>query len=59
MVPPADPEELASALKRVLNDEALRKEMGANGRKRAEETLSWSGVATQTLAAFNKAIEER
>jgi glycosyltransferase involved in cell wall biosynthesis len=57
MVPPAAPEELVSAVKRVLEDDALRNEMGANGRKRAEETLSWETVAAQTLEVFRRVLE--
>ena len=59
MVPPASPEKLASAIGRLLADESLRKELGACGRQRAEQTLSWENVATQTLDVFGKVLEER
>jgi len=56
LVPPASPEELAGAVKRILDDQAFAKELGAHGRKRAEETLSWETVAKQTLEVFRKAL---
>jgi glycosyltransferase involved in cell wall biosynthesis len=54
-VTPASPEQLVSAIKRVLNDDTLRKKLGANGRKRAEEALSWKAIASQTLEVFKNA----
>ena len=59
MVAPGSPEELVSALRRVLKDEGLRRELGANGRKRAEEALGWDTVAAQTLDVFRNALEGR
>jgi glycosyltransferase involved in cell wall biosynthesis len=59
MVPPASPKELVSALRRVLEDEVLRKELGDNGRKRAEETMSWETVAAQTLDVFGNVLGGR
>lgn len=57
MVAPGSPEQLVSAIKTVLSDDALRNELGANGRKRAEESLSWESVAAQTLRVFENALE--
>ncbi len=37
LVPPADAEALAEAIKRLLSDKSLRKALGAKARKRAEE----------------------
>ena len=56
LVAPASPEQLASAIRRVLQDDTLRKELGANGRKRAEGALSWETVASQTLEVFKNAM---
>lgn len=57
LIPPGSAEELAAATKRVLTDDALRRELGAAGRRRAEETLSWDTVAEQTLAVFRAAVD--
>jgi glycosyltransferase involved in cell wall biosynthesis len=59
LVPPSSPEDLAAAIKRVLNDDALITLLGANGRRRAEETLSWGTVASQTLEFFNEVMGGR
>jgi len=59
MVPPASPEDLVSAVRRLLTDEALRSELGANGRRRAEEALSWETVAAQTLQVFGDVLARR
>ncbi len=56
MVPPGSPEHLVSAIKTILSDDALREELGANGRKRAEDTLSWETVAVETLKVFRAAV---
>ena len=46
LVPPRDPQELAIAIDRLLSDEALRGQMGAAGRVRAEE-FSWPRVTVK------------
>ena len=57
LIAPGSAEELAAATKKVLGDDALRGELGAKGRKRAEESLSWDTVAAQTLAVFQAALD--
>ena len=47
-------EEIASALKKIHGDEALRNEMGNQGRLTAEKLFSWPIVAEQTLAVYKK-----
>lgn len=42
------PEEVASALRRLLTDTALARRLGAAGRKRVERELSWDRVADKT-----------
>jgi len=56
LVPPAAPDELASAMRRVLEDEDLRRELGASGRKWAEEALNWDFVAARTLYVFEAVL---
>ena len=56
LVPPGDVGALREALRRLLADEELRARLGANARRRAEETLSWERVTDRTLAAYEEAI---
>jgi phosphatidylinositol alpha-mannosyltransferase len=46
LVPPREPKELAIAIDRLLRDPAMRAEMGAAGRARAEE-FSWPRVTAK------------
>jgi len=56
LVPPGDVGALRKALRRLLADEELRARLGANARRRAEETLSWERVTDRTLAAYEEAL---
>jgi glycogen(starch) synthase len=56
LVPPRDVEALRAALHRLLDDDELRARLGANGRKRAEENLSWDHVTDLTLQAYEEAL---
>ncbi len=56
LVPPGDVGALREALRRLLADEELRARLGANARRRAEETLSWERVTDRTLAAYEEAL---
>lgn len=57
LVPPADPVALAAAMERLIKDEALRTQLGANGREFAETNLSWDRVAEETLEVFTRVLE--
>jgi glycosyltransferase involved in cell wall biosynthesis len=52
LVPPGEPERLRAALHRLLEEAQLRQRMGAAGRKRAQEQLSWDRVTAATLDAY-------
>jgi glycosyltransferase involved in cell wall biosynthesis len=54
-VPPRDPATLAMALRRLLDDTALCRRMGANGHLRAVREYGWQTVATRTLDAYLRA----
>jgi glycogen synthase len=49
LVPPDDPEALATALRRLIGDPALRAAMGARARMRAEREFSWRAAAAAYL----------
>jgi glycosyltransferase involved in cell wall biosynthesis len=58
VVPPAvDP--LAEALHRLVGDERLASSMGANARKLATSTFSWSHVAGELERIYDEAIRRR
>jgi glycosyltransferase involved in cell wall biosynthesis len=54
LVPPQNPRALAQAIKRLLSDEALRRRMGGEGRKRVERCFSWDEAAKQILDVYEE-----
>jgi starch synthase len=58
LVPPARPDELAAAIRKLLDDPARARAMGQAGRRRVEDHFSWASVAERTEAVYRDAIEE-
>jgi len=58
LVPPARPDELAAALRKVLDDSAMARAMGRAGRKRVEDKFSWASVAARTQEVYGESIDE-
>lgn len=58
-VPPADVEALAAALRRLLDDPALRQSLGRAGRERIAGELSADRMAARTLALYRAVAEAR
>jgi len=56
LVPPANPLALAGAIKLLLGDETLRRNMGEEGRKRVERHFSWREAAKNTLAIYEEVL---
>jgi len=56
-VPPADTEQVAAALVRVLDDPELAAALGERGRNRAR-LFSWDAAATETLAIYRKVLNK-
>ena len=58
LVPPADPQALAAALKRVMADEDLRRRMGAAARKRVETLFTWEQAGKRTVEVYEELIAD-
>jgi glycosyltransferase involved in cell wall biosynthesis len=54
-VAPGDAAALANAVGRLLDDPALRRRMGAAGRKRVLERFTWETSAAETVAVYDRA----
>jgi glycosyltransferase involved in cell wall biosynthesis len=55
LVPPGDVAALRTALERLLADADLRRRLGAAGRARAMEALSFEAAADALLAVYDEA----
>ncbi len=58
-VPPGDPEALAAAIGRLLDDPHLAARLGAAGRARVVELYTWRAVARQTVAWYRAVLATR
>ena len=58
LVPPGDVASLRAALRRLLDDEQLRHDLGAAGRKRVGEHFSWERTTDLTLAVYDDVVGE-
>jgi glycosyltransferase involved in cell wall biosynthesis len=56
-VPPRRPDEVASALRALLADPALRRRLGRAGAHRARSRYGWSRVARSTLESYSELLE--
>jgi glycosyltransferase involved in cell wall biosynthesis len=59
LIPPRNPEQLANALLRMVNDKGLRSIMGRQARERVEQHCSIDTMVSSYLTAFEQAIENR
>jgi glycogen synthase len=58
LVPPARPDDLAAAIRRVLDDRDFARALGQAGRRRVEERFSWASVAERTEQIYADAIAD-
>lgn len=59
LVEPGNPDDLARALARLLQDENLRVRMGKEVEKLATGEFSWESVAKKTIEAYQQLIQKR
>jgi glycosyltransferase involved in cell wall biosynthesis len=59
LVPPRDPERLADALARYVDDENLRREQGRAGRARAEREFGLDGIVTRYADVYDGLLARR
>ncbi len=55
-VPPGDPEALAAAIGRLLDDPDLASRLGRAGRQRVIERFTWRAVARQTAQWYDRVV---
>ncbi|WAL63615.1 glycosyltransferase [Amycolatopsis cynarae] len=58
LVPPQRPDVLATTLRRLLDDPAVREAYGVAGMDRARSRYSWDRIATDILRVYEKALAE-
>ena len=56
-VPPSDVEAMTGAIRRILDDPALRRRLGVAGRARVVENFTWTRTAQRTADWYAEAIE--
>lgn len=56
LVPPQDPYALASAIKRFLEDESMRRRMGGEGRRWVEKHFSWPEATRKMLQVYEEVL---
>jgi rhamnosyl/mannosyltransferase len=59
VVPPADPAALAGALRRLMQDPALRARLGEQGRARAFSVFTVEAMARGTLEIYRAVLQQR
>jgi len=59
LVPPRDPAALAAAIKKLIDDPGLRKQMGEAARDYAVQNFADGIVCAQTLLVYDALIEDR
>lgn len=58
LVPPEDPEKLASAVINLLDDSEKMKLMGLMGKERVEKYFTWNKVAIRAIDCYNEIVKK-
>ena len=59
LVPPANADALAAAIRQLLNDRQAQERMGEAGKKRVREQFSWEQAARKTLDVYREVMTTR
>jgi glycosyltransferase involved in cell wall biosynthesis len=57
LIPPKAPQQLAEAITNVLDDENLRKTLGANARKTIEQHYTWDKISDHFLTQYQSLLK--
>jgi len=58
LVPPARPDDLARAIRALLDDPSRARAMGKGGRRRVEALFTWDRIAERTAKVYADALED-
>jgi glycogen synthase len=58
LVPPARPDELARAMRALLDDPARARAMGTAGRRHVERRFGWDAIADRTIRLYEEAVAD-
>jgi len=56
LVPPGEPGPLAEAIKHLLKDKQLQRELGEAGRKRVQQEFSWEQAANKIVKVYQELL---
>lgn len=59
LVKPNNPTELANALKKILQNDSLRTEMGISGRRKVEKCYNWEHIGSTLQDLYFQVLEKR
>jgi glycosyltransferase involved in cell wall biosynthesis len=59
IVPARDPQAMAEAIERLMDDADLRERMGRAGREWVQQRFTWHEAAVNTVAVYREAIASR
>ena len=59
LVPPADTDALAAAIRQLLNDQQAQQRMSEAGKKRVREQFNWEQAARKTLEVYREVLTTR
>jgi glycosyltransferase involved in cell wall biosynthesis len=59
LVPPADADALAAAIRQLLDDQQAQQRMGEAGKKRVREQFNWEQAARKTLEVYREVLTTR
>jgi glycosyltransferase involved in cell wall biosynthesis len=59
LVDPENPDDIAPAIEKIIDNEALREQLGRRVRKRSEQFYNWKRGAQTLIEAYKKALDYR